>query len=95
MEKIKNADVGSVSFAKDVISSVKKQITSVPVINSDNEIIIDNCIEVDYKFKDISVILDDELFTKFLKKLGLSDFDEDVKDYMKDLAITSMMGVKK
>lgn len=41
MEKIKNADVGSVSFAKDVISSVKKQITSVPVINSDNEIIID------------------------------------------------------
>ncbi len=65
------------------------------LVDQINEIVIDKCIEVDYKFKDISVILDDELFKKFLKKLDLSDFNDDIKDYMKNLAITSMMGVKK
>ena len=65
------------------------------LVNQINEVTIDNCCEVDYQFKDISFILEDELFNKFMKKLNLSDFDDDIKDYMKDLTIKSMMGVKK
>lgn len=64
------------------------------LVNQINEIGTDKCVEVDYKFRDISFILEDELFRKFLKKLDTIEFDEEIKDNMKNLVINSMMEMK-
>lgn len=65
------------------------------LVNQINEIVADKCIEIDHQFKDISIILEDELFEKFLKKLNLMDFNDNEKEFIRDLAIQGIMGVKK
>lgn len=80
---------------KGYINSQALGINERGLVEQIDEVVSDHCYEVDYQFKDISVILEDELFKKFMKKLHLSDFNDDVKDYMKDLVIKSMMGIKK
>ncbi|KKM13668.1 hypothetical protein LCGC14_1713950, partial [marine sediment metagenome] len=59
-----------------------------------SEIIPENCIEVDYAFKDISEIAEDELFIKYLKKLNEREYSEEKVKKMKELIIKSMMRMK-
>jgi len=55
-----------------------------------SEIIPENCIEVDYAFKDISEITEDDLFKKFIKKLNERNFSEEKVKKLKELTINSM-----
>ena len=68
--------------------------TEEKLVNLINEFVTDKCVEINYEFKDISRILEDELFIKFLKKLNLTEFDDKVKDYIRNLVIKGMMGIK-
>ena len=63
------------------------------IVRNINELVADKCEESEYRFRDISLIIEDEIFRKFLKKLDLTDYDNEVKAYMKDLVIKGMMGM--
>jgi len=64
------------------------------LVDQISEIVADKCETVNYEFRDISVILEDELFKKFLKKLDIAEFENEIKNEMKNLVIKSMMGMK-
>lgn len=64
------------------------------LVDQINNSVADKCEVIDYDFRDISIILEDELFRKFLKKLDATEYDEKIKDEMKNLVIKSMMGIK-
>ena len=58
------------------------------------EIVDKKCIDQTYEFKDIRTILEDDLFKKFLEKLESTNFNEEAKKEMSELAIKAMMGIK-
>lgn len=49
------------------------------------------CIEDYYEFRDIREIVEDDLFKRFLKKLEGTDYGEEKKEKMRDIAIEAMM----
>lgn len=44
-----------------------------------------------YEFKDIQIILEDELFKSFMEKLEQTDYEEEKKKQIRDIAIISMI----
>lgn len=46
------------------------------------------------EFRDIRIILEDDLFKSFIEKLKRSDYEEEKKRQMRDLVIKAMMGVR-
>jgi DNA repair exonuclease SbcCD nuclease subunit len=52
------------------------------------------CIEEHYEFRDIRMILEDDLFKEFLSKLEQKDHDEEKKKQMREMAIRGMMGAR-
>jgi len=58
------------------------------------EIVDKKCIDQTYEFKDIRTILEDDLFKKFLEKLESTNFNEEAKKEMSELAIKAMTGIK-
>ena len=59
-----------------------------------NQTINEKCEEVHFGFKEIHVILGDDLFKNFSQKLDHSKFDEEKKRQLRDLAIRAMMEAK-
>lgn len=53
------------------------------------------CHEINFEFKDISTILEDELFLKFFKKLKDRSYNELRENQMKELLIKGMMGLNR
>lgn len=49
------------------------------------------CIEEHYEFKDIQTILEDDLFKSFMEKLERTDYEEEKKKQMRDIAIKAMI----
>ena len=49
------------------------------------------CIEDHYEFKDIRIILEDDLFKNFREKLEHTDYEEKKKMQMREIAIKAMM----
>lgn len=49
------------------------------------------CIEEYYEFRDIRMILEDDLFKSFVEKLEKTDYEEETKKQMRDMAIKAMM----
>jgi hypothetical protein len=49
------------------------------------------CIEDYYEFKDIRQIVEDDLFKRFLKKLERTDYGEEKKKQMREIAIKAMI----
>jgi exonuclease SbcD len=56
------------------------------------KIVRDRCIEEKYEFQDIRMILEDDLFKSFLKKLEQTVYEEEKKEHMRKIAIKAMMG---
>lgn len=56
------------------------------------EIAADKCVEEHYEFKDIQVILEDDLFQSFKDKMEQTDYEQEEKKRMIDVAIQAMMG---
>lgn len=61
------------------------------VVEQIKKIASDKCIEDNYEFKDIGLILEDDLFKSFLRKLELTDYEEEKKKQMRDIAIKAMI----
>ncbi|MBW2038758.1 MAG: DNA repair exonuclease [Deltaproteobacteria bacterium] len=56
------------------------------------EVVVHRCAEKPhYEFKDIQTILEDDLFKSFVEKLERTDYDEEKKKQMRDIAIKAMM----
>ena len=49
------------------------------------------CIDERYEFKDIRLILQDDLFKSFVEKLDRTDYEEEKKKQMRDMVIKAMM----
>jgi len=49
------------------------------------------CVEPRYEFKDIRMILEDDLFKSFMEKLELTDYEEEKKKQMRGITIKAMI----
>ena len=58
------------------------------------KIVRDRCIEERYEFQDIRMILEDDLFKGFLKKVEQTDYDEKTKEHMRVIAVRAMMDAR-
>ena len=59
------------------------------------KIVRDRCAEPPhYEFRDIRMILEDDLFKSFLTKLDRTDDDDEKKERMREIAIRAMMGAR-
>lgn len=79
---------------KGYINSKEMEISESEMVSQIKEIIHEKCIEEQYEFKDIQTILEDDLFKKFRGKLGESNYDEEKKKSIQEIAIKSMMETK-
>lgn len=60
-----------------------------------NKIVRGKCAEEpEYEFKDIRMILADELFKSFMEKLEQADYEEEKKRQIRDIAIKAMIGAR-
>lgn len=64
------------------------------LVNKIQKIVTGKCIEECYEFKDIQMILEDDLFNNFLEKLEKIDYEEEKKKQMRDTAIKAMMELR-
>ena len=80
---------------KGYINSKEIKISESEMVNQIKEIIHEKYIEPPlYEFKDIQTILEDDLFKKFIGKLSETEYDEEKKKSIQEIAIKSMMEVK-
>ncbi|OGP82683.1 MAG: serine/threonine protein phosphatase [Deltaproteobacteria bacterium RBG_16_54_11] len=59
------------------------------------KIVRGRCVEERYEFRDIRMILEDDLFKGFLKKLEQADYAGEKKKHMREIAIRAMMGARR
>lgn len=64
------------------------------IIDHIKKIIPSNCIEEYYEFKDANIIMEDDLFEKFQKKINNEEIDLESKKKMTELLIKAMMRIK-
>ena len=81
-----------------IILTVKGFINGKAIGMNENElveqiknIVREKCDEVRYEFKDIQIILENDLFKIFIKKLERTDHEEEKKKQMRDTAIKAMI----
>lgn len=81
---------------KGYINSEKIKISETELVQQLKEIIKGRCANEDFnpEFKDIHTILEDDLFKSFMKKLEQTDYNEEKKKELRDLAIKAMMKAK-
>jgi DNA repair exonuclease SbcCD nuclease subunit len=79
---------------KGYINGKEMEISESEMVSQIKEIIHEKCIEEQYEFKDIQTILEDDLFKKFKGKLSESEYDEEKKKSIQEIAIKSMMEAK-
>jgi len=58
------------------------------------EITKGKCVEEHLEFRDIHTIFEDDLFKSFIKKVEKSDYDEEKKKQVRNIAIRAMMGAR-
>lgn len=81
-----------------IILTIKGYVNSKEIRMNESELVEEikkisskKCVELPkFEFKDIQVILEDELFKKLLHKLEQADYDEKKKRQMRDIAIKAM-----
>ena len=59
------------------------------------KIVRDRCAEEHYEFRDIRMILEDDLFKEFAKKLEQAAYAEEKKEQIREMAIRAMMGARR
>ena len=62
------------------------------VVKQIKKIVAGKCVEEHYEFRDIHTIIEDDLFNSFIEKLERTDYEEEKKKQMRDIAIEAMMG---
>jgi DNA repair exonuclease SbcCD nuclease subunit len=76
---------------KGFIDSEKIRKKEPELVEHIKRIVKGRCVETHFEFRDIHHILDDNLFNSFMNKLDKTDFDEERKLQLRDLAIKAMM----
>ncbi len=77
---------------KGYINSKEIGISESEIVNRVKEIAGERCIEEPhYEFRDIQTILEDDLFKSFMEKLEQSDYEEEKRKQMRDIAIQAMV----
>jgi len=80
---------------KGYINSGKTKMSEVELVKQIKEIIREKqVVEKHIEFKDIHTILEDDLFRNFMKKLEQTDYNEEKKKQLRNLAIKAMMEVR-
>lgn len=79
---------------KGYVNSKKIQLTETELVGQIKEITKGKCIDVRYEFRDIKAILEDDIFKSFMEKLEESDFEEQRKEQMRNMAIKALMEAK-
>jgi DNA repair exonuclease SbcCD nuclease subunit len=77
--------VGGFINSEDIGMSEKELVKQIKEISSGK------CDEDHYEFKDIRIILEDDLFKNFREKLEHTDYEEEKKRQMREIAIRAMM----
>ena len=76
---------------KGYVNSKKVGMDESELVEEIKKIALNRCAELDrFEFKDIQVILEDELFKKFSRKLEQTNYDDKRKSQMRDIAIKAM-----
>ena len=81
-------------IVKGYVNSKEIEVSESEIVSQIKEVIDEKCIEERYEFKDIQTILEDDLFKKFIGKLRESDYQEEKKKSIQEIAIKSMMEAK-
>ncbi len=76
------------------INSKDIRMTEEELVKQIKRISSEKCIEDHYEFKDIRIILEDDLFKNFREKLEHTDYEEEKKMQMREIAIKAMMETK-
>ncbi|HUU86844.1 MAG TPA: metallophosphoesterase [Candidatus Glassbacteria bacterium] len=74
------------------INSEKIKISESELVKQIKEITKGESVEEHLEFRDIHTIFEDDLFKSFIKKVEQSDYDEEKKKQMRNIAIRAMMG---
>jgi len=88
------AEAKAILTVKGYINSKEIQLTETELVNQIKEIGKEKRIEVYCKFRDIRTILEDDIFKMFIKKLKESNFEEQKKKHMRNIAIKALMEAK-
>jgi len=73
------------------INGKEIEMSETEIKNRIKEITSGKCVEQHLEFRDIQTILEDDLFKKFLDKLEQSDYEQEKKKRMREIAIKAMM----
>ena len=76
------------------VNSKEIQLTEIELINQIKEICREKHIEVRCEIRDIQIILEDDVFKMFMEKLNESNFEEQKKEQMRNIAIKALMEAK-
>ena len=84
-------DAKVILFVKGFINSKALRMSEKEVVETIEGIASEQCIEKHYEFRDIQIILEDELFKTFLRNLEKMDDDSEKKREMLNIVIRAMM----
>jgi len=79
---------------KGYINSEKIKMSETEVVKQIREIIKGKSVEEHFEFRDIHAILEDDLFKSFIKKLEQSNYDDEKRKQLRDMAIKAMVEIK-
>jgi len=91
-----HSEASIILTVKGYINSESIKVSETELVKQLKEITKDRCAKEDFKleFKDIHTILEDDLFKSFMNKLEQSNYDEERKKQLRDVAIKAMMGAR-
>lgn len=69
-------------------------VTETGLVEQIEQVAGNRCVNKHYEFKDIGLILEDDLFKSFVEKLTRTDYEEEKKKRMRLMAIRAMMQVR-
>ena len=84
----------AILIVKGYVNGKEIKMSESEIVSQIKEIINGKRIEGRYEFKDIQTILEDDLFKKIMCKLRESDYEEEKKKSIQEIAIKAMMEVK-
>jgi len=79
---------------KGYFNGKENQLTETELVSQIKEVTKGKCIGVQYGFRDIQAILEDDIFKSFVEKLKQAGYDEQNTEQMQDIAIRAMMEAK-
>jgi DNA repair exonuclease SbcCD nuclease subunit len=77
------------------VNSERIKMTETDLVNEIRQIAAEKCHEEHYYFKDITTIIEDDLFAGFVRKIEEAGYGDEKIKVLKDMAIRAMMGSRK